>query len=654
MSASSDKPIIVGLFGLPGSGKTTLRKQLEQEKLCQSHFMLFEGSEVLASRVPGGIDVFKTFDELEKSVCREDAIQHISEQCMENNMIGIVTGHYMFWNEGESEPKSVLTPKDWKAFTHVLYLDLPVNRIQQQIQSDTHRQDRAQVSIEHMFAWQRTERNGLQSGCLANNVVFKSTNAKPELILDQTLEYLNTICVEKQLDSIIINAPNPCKFRTLVLLDGDKTLIPEDTSDIFWRCYDQSNPLKEIFEQGYSYTTFRAATTLYRAADEDTFVKASDEVARRVSIYPEFGNLLDQVEKSGHVHAIVISCGLKRVWENVLKVAGVSDNIKVIASEPTGIIMTPDLKGAVVDRMHSVHKKFVWAFGDSPVDLQMLQKADEAVIVVGEKGNRSRSMEAKLDNAVREGLDACQILMQVNQDAPLLDIDRLPVYQLRDDDLIQSILQIPNQLPHWDATKKTSAKLLMSATRNADCKGPALVEAHRVMGRYLATEYLGEAVGLETYSMKHVQGGEIEGHRLDSEPNTVIVPLMRGGEPMARGVWEVFPSAMYVHAKKPTDLHKDDHIIGRSTIVLVDGVINTGKSVVDFVKHIRKVDQEVKIVVIAGVVQKEAVDADGVLSRLHNRYCRLSLISLRTSANKYTGKGTTDTGHRLFNTTHMD
>jgi hypothetical protein len=27
---------------------------------------------------------------------------------------------------------------------------------------------------------------------------------------------------------------------------------------------------------------------------------------------------------------------------------------------------------------------------------------------------------------------------------------------------------------------------------------------------------------------------------------------------------------------------------------------------------------------------------------------------LRVSDNKYTGKGTTDTGHRLFNSTHLD
>lgn len=154
--------------------------------------------------------------------------------------------------------------------------------------------------------------------------------------------------------------------------------------------------------------------------------------------------------------------------------------------------------------------------------------------------------------------------------------------------------------------------------------------------------------------MKHVQGGETDGHRLLSESQTVIVPLMRGGEPMARGVWEAFPTAMYVHAKNPADLLENDHIVGRAAIVLVDGVVNTGKSVVDFVRHIRKCDPHVRIVVIAGVVQGQAVSEGGVLARLSHRYGRLSLIALRISRNKYTGRGSTDTGHRLFNTTHME
>lgn len=76
----------------------------------------------------------------------------------------------------------------------------------------------------------------------------------------------------------------------------------------------------------------------------------------------------------------------------------------------------------------------------------------------------------------------------------------------------------------------------MSTTRDADCKGPALVDAHRLVGRCLATEYLGRALGLVIYNVTHVQNGEIDGHQLSEAANIVIVPLILGGEPVACGV----------------------------------------------------------------------------------------------------------------------
>ena len=51
------------------------------------------------------------------------------------------------------------------------------------------------------------------------------------------------------------------------------------------------------------------------------------------------------------------------------------------------------------------------------------------------------------------------------------------------------------------------------------------------------------------------------------EKATLIVPLMRGGEPMAFGVNEAFPLAMFHHAKVPSDLQRE-HLNGMATIIL--------------------------------------------------------------------------------------
>ncbi len=74
---------------------------------------------------------------------------------------------------------------------------------------------------------------------------------------------------------------------------------------------------------------------------------------------------------------------------------------------------------------------------------------------------------------------------------------------------------------------------------------------------------------------------------------------MRGGEPMALGVNDIFPLAAFVHAKEPDEmLH---HLHGRSNIVLVDSVVNSGKTVVQFVQYIRSLHPTIRIVVVTGV-----------------------------------------------------
>jgi uracil phosphoribosyltransferase len=90
-------------------------------------------------------------------------------------------------------------------------------------------------------------------------------------------------------------------------------------------------------------------------------------------------------------------------------------------------------------------------------------------------------------------------------------------------------------------------------------------------------------------------------------------------------------------------------------VILVDAVINTGASVVKFVRHIREnLSRQIRIVVVAGVVQEGAVAETGMLQEDLAGMGDVSLVALRTSSNKFPCKGGTDTGHRLFNSTHLD
>lgn len=285
----------------------------------------------------------------------------------------------------------------------------------------------------------------------------------------------------------------------------------------------------------------------------------------------------------------------------------------------------------------------------------MLSKADKAIVVVGEEKSRSKSMDEELLIAIdKHGLRARQALLP-NTATPRLDLAKLPVVQLAEQSFLDEIFnrrspKKSGEIQH--ATDKNAAKILMTATRDASLAGAALRDAHRRIGWYLATEFLTQTVGMEEYKIPHVQGHQVTGYRIAHEQQTVIVAVMRGGESMPFGVSEALPLSMFVHAKSPEEL-KCHHLQGKHTIVLVDSVINSGKSVVEFLNHIREMNAEVRVVVISGVTHRQSI-SQGDLSKALAYDAKFSLITLRLSENKFTGKGTTDTGNRLFNTTELD
>lgn len=286
---------------------------------------------------------------------------------------------------------------------------------------------------------------------------------------------------------------------------------------------------------------------------------------------------------------------------------------------------------------------------------------DDAVIIglYGVPGSGKTYMLNQLQTHLGEdhfifyhSLRAHQTLLPDNA-SPRLETARLPLIQLTDPAFVNSIFSLFSptglQIPH--ATDKPAAKLLMTPMRDAIVTGPALREAQRQAGWYLAMEFMTRITGVEERSIPHVQGHHTTGHRLHHEQQTLIVPLMRGGEAMALGVNDAFPLATFLHANTPSDI-EGSHLQGRVTIVLVDSVVNSGKSIAEFIRHVRNFHATIRIVVVAGVVQSQAVSG-GNLGRL---VCcgKLAVVALRLSENKYTGHGTTDTGNRLFNTVHLD
>ncbi|KAK6508754.1 hypothetical protein TWF506_010831 [Arthrobotrys conoides] len=665
-----EKPTIIGIYGIPGSGKSFLLKQLEQE-LGSHDFEFFEGSEVIASLVPGGLDVFKGMSQPIKQQWRQLAIDKINEICAIKGHVGVVAGHFMFWAEGEERGQPVYTENDLKTYSHIIYLDIPPDLVLQQRLNDKQR-NRPFYSVKHLHDWQEEEKKQLRSLCYQHGILFSIVSPAP-MMLNRTVTLLRDLIhhgeeenlsnVELKIDELVTNSPE--KLHTMLVLDADRTLSSKDSGKLFCdllakgsQVADEDYHLKLLFSSslGYSYKAFRQATLLYESlADDSEFGRLCNKVAEAITVYPEFVALLKQVTDHDRIGAVVITCGLRQVWETVLDREGISGKVKVIGGGRIAdkIVVTAAIKAEVVSRLRRRHNVRVLAFGDSPLDLPMLHQADEAIVVVGEEKTRSKIMETALLDAIENGgLLARQILLPGTVSARL-NTTILPTFRLTDPEFIDSIIRRRNRgiSRVFHATERNAAKQLMTPMRDARVSGPALREAHRRAGWYLATEFLTDLIGIEEYSIPHVQGNQTSGYRLRNEKSTLIVALMRGGEPMALGVNDAFPSAMFLHAKNPDDV-KLVHMSQQKSIILVDSVINSGKTVIEFVQHIRRLHSAVRITVVAGVVQAKAI-SEGSLAQELDLNPNLVIVALRLSQNKFTGRGTTDTGNRLFNSTSI-
>jgi uracil phosphoribosyltransferase/phosphoserine phosphatase len=642
----SKKPIIVGLYGIPGAGKSYLLNKLKDE-LGNESFLFFEGTEVIASVCPGGLDNFNKLSEGKKTHWRGVAILTIQKTCFQQGKDAVVIGHFVFWPESEPVGHSVWTPEDLQTYTHILYMRTPAKQIAE-YRAKENTQRRLKASVEHLDKWQTAEYRQLRNLCLEHGIFFMALN--PHLLFPGKVaavirdfqihtEPHNMAIAKARLDEIM--SKKSFQIETVLLLDADRTLTSQDCGRLYWekalphiRRGNGPTPLTRIFSGplGYSYAAFRQASMLFAAGNDHDYDMLCSEVAGSIVVYPEFLHLLHRAVETPHIKAIIVTCGLRRVWTKVLEREGLLESVDVIGGGPLGdgMVVTAAVKGGLVDRLHETTAACVWAFGDSPLDIEMLKSADKAVVVTGLEHERSKSMDKVLKTALdKNELTVHQVLLP--SDVPPRDPARIPLVNLSSALTLKAIFSRRFEVHH--ATEKNAAKVLVTRMRDSSVMGPALRDAHWEAGKYLALQYVSEIIGVEEVQIQHVQGHTIAGHRLLHEEKTLIMALMRGGEAMALGISSVFPLASFVHASDPTKLEEND-LRGRKTVLLVDSVVNSGKTVFAFMKAIQNIDKFIRIVVVAGVIYEPTVSGQNIARNL-GFFPSASFVALRLSKNQF-------------------
>ena len=287
----------------------------------------------------------------------------------------------------------------------------------------------------------------------------------------------------------------------------------------------------------------------------------------------------------------------------------------------------------------------------------MLKVSDKGYIVVDDRNNRS------MTNFIQEVVESgdCRRFYQLCLSKEFSHVHTgIQVGCLNQ--LLETLTNGSIHRVYHYANVSKAAALLAAKTRRSDLSGPPLQLIHEEVGKFLGNKLIDEfpnAGFVQKVELSHVQGSTFSGYA--TSPNVLILPLMRGGEPMARGIFDLFPCGKLIHydgekiqgsslIEFTNTLTTEDN---QTEIVIVDSVINEGNSVRCAIRHIEDAikaipNQQVlcrpRIYVVTAVMQKDAS------LRMPIEFPLIPFLALRISDNKYKGKGGTDTGNRLFGT----
>lgn len=138
---------VIGIYGLPGSGKTYLLDQLRYDHTL-SNFLFIDGSMIIECAVDGGIKACKKLDSRQQAFARQRALSGEVKQCRFSNKIPVIGGHLMFWHEKQSAV-NVWNDTDVDTYTHIIYLDVP-SHISAQRRAQDKTRSRETCSVEHL------------------------------------------------------------------------------------------------------------------------------------------------------------------------------------------------------------------------------------------------------------------------------------------------------------------------------------------------------------------------------------------------------------------------------------------------------------------------------------------------------------------------
>lgn len=337
----------LGLYGLPAAGKTYILDRINGIKV-------FHGSDML-------FDLDKDFHNTDENG-RKAARKELANSLLKKDDF-IMDGHYSFGDN------VVFTKEDGKLYDAFLYLYIEPRVLKSRMEKSSKNIKCLKFDIEK---WQNTEIEKLREYCHEHNKDFYVIDNQDLGYfddIDTVLKFIYAVsdgfsCVnfaKKTADNILTMSDH----ADIILTDGDRTLIREDSSSLI-------GYKTHIFD-GNFYTGFQS---YLHHENMMKYTNASKKLPISEITYNDF--VLKHMD-----NGFILTSGQPDIWKNI------SEKIK----RPVffGNQMSADTKFFITKFLQKNRK--VRAFGDSMNDYFMLKRADEAFLIAKPTGEISSSLK---------------------------------------------------------------------------------------------------------------------------------------------------------------------------------------------------------------------------------------------------------------------
>ena len=340
----------IGLYGMPTAGKSYILDRLDFIEVVM-------GSRMLRVIAPD----FDSYDDSGQQKVREKLAQTLMQKST-----FIMDGHYAFGNE------TAFTEADGKMYDAILYLYIDPEILRERM---TISERNRKYLVYDIKEWQLREVEELRDYCHRNDKDFFVIDNPPQNYFDDISHIVEFIRSIVNGYSCLSYAKRCVKYileksqaETVLLLDGDKTLTIEDTSNKVFG-------YKTHLYDGNFYTGYQA----WRQNDEFQKYEFADLVEMPVQ-------LNDKVKSALTKDSYILTSGHARVWRYISEVLGLDYFYGTEMSAETKYYIAKWLQAA---------GKHVVAYGDGMNDYYMIKQADVGYLVTKQDGTISRSLKGK-------------------------------------------------------------------------------------------------------------------------------------------------------------------------------------------------------------------------------------------------------------------